>query len=57
MQKGSKTPSEEPVSRDTLTELLRTGARQLLAQALETERAELLAHYGGCQVFCVTGFG
>lgn len=49
MQEGSKTPSEEPVSRDTLTELLRTGARQLLAHALEAERAELLAQYADQQ--------
>lgn len=41
MPEGSKTPSKEPVSRDMLTELLRTGARQLLAHALEAERAEL----------------
>jgi hypothetical protein len=41
MPEGSKTQSEEPVSRDTLTELLRTGARQLLAHALQAERAEL----------------
>lgn len=45
MQERSKTQSEEPVSRDTLTELLRTGARQLLAHALQAERAELLAQY------------
>jgi len=49
MQEGSKTQSEEPVSRDTLTELLRTGARQLLAHALEAERAELLAQYADQQ--------
>ena len=49
MLEGSQTPSEEPVSRDTLTELLRTGARQLLAHALEAERAELLAQYADQQ--------
>ena len=49
MPEGSKTPSEEPVSRDTLTEVLRTGARQLLAHALEAERAELLAQYADQQ--------
>ena len=49
MPEGSKTPSKEPVSRDTLTELLRTGARQLLAHALEAERAELLAQYADQQ--------
>ena len=49
MPESSKTPSKEPVSRDTLTELLRTGARQLLAHALEAERAELLAQYADQQ--------
>ena len=49
MPEDSKPPSEEPVSRDTLTELLRTGARQLLAHALEAERAELLAQYADQQ--------
>ena len=49
MPEGSKTPSKEPVSRDTLTELLRTGARQLLAHALAAERAELLAQYADQQ--------
>ncbi len=49
MPERSKVPAEEPVSRDMLTELLRTGARQLLAQALEAERAELLAHYADQQ--------
>jgi len=49
MQENSKTPSEEPVSRDSLTELLRTGARQLLAYALEAERADLLAQYADQQ--------
>lgn len=45
MSKRTKTKSEERVNQDTLTELLRTGARQLLAQALEAERAALLAQY------------
>ena len=49
MPEGSKTPSKEPVSRDTLTEVLRTGARQLLAHALAAERAELLAQYADQQ--------
>ena len=49
MPESSKTPSKEPVSRDTLTEVLRTGARQLLAHALEAERAELLAQYADQQ--------
>lgn len=49
MKEGNKTQSEEPVSRDTLTELLRTGARQLLAHALAAERAELLAQYADQQ--------
>lgn len=45
MQEGSKKSSEERVSRDSLTELLRAGAWQFLAQVLEAERAELLAQY------------
>ncbi|MDR4502043.1 MAG: IS256 family transposase [Nitrospirales bacterium] len=45
MQESTKRQPEEPVSRDTLTELLRTGARRLLAHALEAERAELVAQY------------
>ena len=49
MLESSKPSSEEPVSRDTLTELLRTGARQLLAHALEAERADLLAQYADQQ--------
>ena len=32
---------------DPLTELLRTGARQLIQQAIEAELAELLAQYEG----------
>ena len=32
---------------DTLSELLKEGARQLLAQAIEAEVAELLAQYAG----------
>ncbi len=32
---------------DPLTELLRTGARQLIRQAVEAEVAELLARYVG----------
>ena len=35
---------------DSLTELLRTSAQQMLAQAIETERDELLAHYRGSAV-------
>ena len=49
MSQRSKTKAEERVSRDTLTELLRSGARQLLAQALEAERADLLAQYADQQ--------
>ncbi|GJL50344.1 MAG: IS256 family transposase [Nitrospirales bacterium] len=49
MQKDSKPQVEEPVSRDTLKELLRSGARHLLAQALEAERADLLAQYADQQ--------
>ena len=49
MLESSKPSSEEPVSRDTLTEVLRTGARQLLAHALAAERADLLAQYADQQ--------
>ena len=35
---------------NSLTELLRTSAQQMLAQAIETERGELLTHYRGSTV-------
>ena len=38
-----KTPEEERT--DPLTDLLRTGAQQLLASAVEAELLELLGHY------------
>jgi putative transposase len=38
-----KTPEEERT--DPLTDLLRTGARQLIANAVEAELLELLEHY------------
>ena len=34
----------------SLTELLRTSAQQMLAQAIEMERDELLGHYRGSAV-------
>jgi len=37
-------------ARDALGELLKEGARQLLAQAIEAEVAELLAQYAGQSV-------
>lgn len=46
MEKHSKTEEGDRAGRDMLTEVLRAGARQLLAQALEGEVAELLAGYG-----------
>ena len=35
---------------DSLTELLRTSAQQMLVQAIETEQDELLTHYRGIAV-------
>jgi putative transposase len=45
MRKRIKTDTEDRAERDPLTEVLRTGAQKLLAQALEAEMAELLAAY------------
>jgi hypothetical protein len=41
MRKRIKTDTEDRAERDPLTEVLRTGAQKLLAQALEAEMAEL----------------
>ena len=45
MQERTKTEQEDRGSTDSLTDLIRTGAQQLLAQALKAEVAELLATY------------
>lgn len=45
MTKSSKTKQEDRGTRDTLTEVIRAGARKLIAQALEAEVAELVATY------------
>ena len=49
MSKRSKIEQEDRGSRDTLTEVLRAGARKLIAQALEAEVTELLAAYANQQ--------
>ena len=45
MRKSSKTESGGRENHDMLTEVLRAGARKLIAQALEAEVADLLATY------------
>ncbi len=45
MQKRTKSEEEDRGRTDSLTELIRTGAQKLLAQALKAEVAELLAPY------------
>jgi putative transposase len=45
MQERRKTEEEDRDSKDSLTDLIRTGAQQLIAQALKAEVAELLATY------------
>ena len=45
MKQRSKPEAEERTADDPLTAILRTGARKLLAQALEAEVAELLETY------------
>jgi len=49
MQERNKTAQEERGGQDGLTELMRTGARKLIAQALQAEVAELLATYADQQ--------
>jgi putative transposase len=49
MRESTKTEQRERGGRDTLTELIRAGARKLLAQALEAEVTELLATYADQQ--------
>lgn len=45
MAEGSTTEQEGREMRDALTEVMRAGARKLIAQALDAEVAELLATY------------
>jgi len=45
MQERTKTEQEDRDTKDSLTDLIRTGAQQLIAQALNAEVAELLATY------------
>lgn len=45
MSKRTKTEQEDRGTSDTLTEVMRAGARKLIAQALDAEVAELLAAY------------
>jgi len=45
MSKCTKTEQEDRGTRDALTEVMRAGARKLIAQALDAEVAELLAAY------------
>lgn len=49
MRERSKTEQEDREDGDTLTALLRTGARNLIAQALKAEVTELLATYADQQ--------
>lgn len=45
MSESMKTEAGDREGRDTLTEVLRAGARKLIAQALEADLAELLADH------------
>ena len=49
MKKRNKTEQEERGGQDELTDLIRAGARKLIAQALKAEVAELLATYADQQ--------
>jgi putative transposase len=49
MQERSKTEEEDRDRRDSLTDIIRTGAQQLIAHALKAEVAELLATYADQQ--------
>ncbi len=49
MEQRSKAEGEDRDSRDSLTDLIRTGAQQLIAQALKVEVADLLATYADQQ--------
>jgi putative transposase len=45
MQERTKTEAEDRVSKDSLMDIIRAGAQQLIAQALKVEVTELLATY------------
>ena len=49
MQECTKPEQEDRARPDSLTELIRTGAQKLIAQALKAEVAELLAAYADQQ--------
>jgi len=49
MSQRNKTEREDREQHDSLTELIRTGAQQLIAQALKAEVADLLAMYADQQ--------
>ena len=49
MRESTKPELEDRGTNDTLTEVIRTGARKLIAQALKAEVAELLATYADQQ--------
>jgi len=49
MSKRTKTEQEDRGGNDSLTELIRTGARKLIAQALKAEVADLLVTYADQQ--------
>lgn len=49
MSQRNKTEREDREQHDSLTELIRTGAQQLIAQALQAEVADLLATYADQQ--------
>ena len=40
---------------DSLTEILRKGAKKLIADAVEAEFGAFMAKHGDCQEFCVKG--
>ena len=45
MSESTQSAQEDRGARDTLTEVMRAGARKLIAQALEAEVADLLPGY------------
>ncbi len=46
MEKRNKTEETSRANPDELTEVIRAGARKLIAQALEAEVTELLSNFG-----------
>ena len=46
MEKRNKTEETSRANQDELTEVIRAGARKLIAQALEAEVTELLSAFG-----------